>query len=538
MNGYDYLPWVVVLLVVLFCAWQQLRFQREADQRRQAEVTLRSAETMLQRMHQAIESASDAIGIGDSEGTSVYHNRAHAALFGYSVEELNAVPGSGVLLADANQAQEIFGCLRQGRSWSGEADVKTKAGRRIPAFVRADIIRDEAGHPVGILGVVTDITERRRMLSTLDAERQRLAVTLQSIAEGVITTDAAGRVERLNSVAEQLTGWQQAEAVGQPLSLIFPLLDEATREPRVTSLGYEADATPQQQGRILQTRNGRERLIATNAAGLSASGGDEQGLVIVFRDVTQERRDTEERERAKRLEALGLLAGGIAHDFANLLTAMIGHLTLVQAVQGLPSKVEFRLTEVERTAWRARDLTQQLLTFARGGSLDKKSVALGEVIRDSVALSLLVAPGVSITVDVPDDLWTVQADAGQLGQLIANLALNGVQAMGEQGELQIVARNLAPGARAAYLSASAIVHIQVTDTGCGIPAENLSKIFDPFFTTKKKGTGLGLATVYSIVKKHRGEIQVESAIGVGTTFQVYLPAEFVPAEGVDARLIG
>ena len=136
MNGYDYLPWVVVLLVVLFCAWQQLRFQREADQRRQAEVTLRSAETMLQRMHQAIESASDAIGIGDSEGTSVYHNRAHAALFGYSVEELNAVPGSGVLLADANQAQEIFGCLRQGRSWSGEADVKTKAGRRIPAFVR------------------------------------------------------------------------------------------------------------------------------------------------------------------------------------------------------------------------------------------------------------------------------------------------------------------------------------------------------------------------------------------------------------------
>lgn len=383
-----WLPWLLFALTLGAMYWW----------RRGVLLELREARISLQRISRAVESASEAIGIGDMEGTSLYHNQAHIELFGYTVDELNAVPEGGALFADKIVAAEIHASIREGRSWSGETDIKTKSGKRIPAFVRANIIRDERGRPVGIFGV--------------------------------------------------------------------------------------------------------------------------------FRDITVERSRAIEREQGNKLESLGLLAGGIAHDFANLLTIIISHLSLAQLTRGLPETVNSRLTEIERASWRAKDLTQQLLTFAKGGAPEKRTLQVEDLLRESVGFALQAASGGTTgQFEIARDLWLIDADAGQLGQVFNNIALNAVQAMNHRGSLRIVAENLRPGPQQGpSLASHSVVHVSITDTGPGIAPENLAKIFDPFFTTKKTGTGLGLATVYSIVKNHGGRLTVDSTVGVGTTFHIYLHA--------------
>ena len=527
MSAYLLLPWGLLAGVLVIGVWLLRRHEAVLRAHETTAAELRQTEQTLQRISQAVGSATDAIGIGDMAANSLYHNPAHQALFGYTVEELNAVEEPGALFADPGTAREIHQSIRAGRSWAGETEVKTKDGRRIPAFVRADIIRDGGGQPVGIFGVFTDITERRRIEQSLDTERQRLAITLQSIADGVITVDGHGRVERLNRVAEQLTGWMQNEAESQPLAVVFPLLHEQTRQPRTpvaTDWPGSRGALPEMDG-ILIKRDGGERLIAEKTTPLSGPAGAAGGMVVVFRDITEERRRAEEKERANKLESLGLLAGGIAHDFNNVLTVIMGHLSLVQLIPNVPEAATNGLRNIDRATWRARGLTQQLLTFAKGGEILKKTVQLSILIRESVGFAAVEAPAVKVSVEVAAELWPVEADATQLGQVVNNIALNAVQAMNGQGDLRVVARNhLLAEAKGPLDAGTRVVQVSLTDTGPGIPPENLRKIFDPFFTTKKTGTGLGLATVYSIVTKHGGRLEVQSEVGRGTTFHLFLPA--------------
>jgi nitrogen-specific signal transduction histidine kinase/CheY-like chemotaxis protein len=265
-------------------------------------------------------------------------------------------------------------------------------------------------------------------------------------------------------------------------------------------------------------------VIAESAAVIKTGDGQCSGAVVALRDVTRERRRADEVARAGKLESLGLMAGSIAHDFGNLLTAMVANLQLAQLDPGLTDPVKGRLDQIERAVWRARDVTQQLTTFAKGGTTVKKPIALEPLLREAsgfavqnttVQLRLQVAPG----------LWLVEADESQLVQVINNLAVNAVQAMPHGGLLLIAAENFSPeGDSHSPLGESRQVKITVADTGTGIPPEHLEKIFDPFFTTKPKGTGLGLATAYSVIKKHGGELRVESAVGRGTTFHLLLPA--------------
>jgi PAS domain S-box-containing protein len=404
------LPWGLLAMLLLLGLWLLRRHEAALRVQQDLAAELRRTEQTLQRISQAVESASDAIGIGDMEANSLYHNRAHHALFGYTVDELNAVEAPGALFADPVTAQEIHRSIRSGRSWVGETEVKTKDGRRIPAFVRADIIRDMTGQPVGIFGV--------------------------------------------------------------------------------------------------------------------------------FRDITEDRRRAEERERTAKLESLGLLAGGIAHDFNNILTVIIGHLSLVQITSGVPAPLNERLRSIEQATWRARGLTQQLLAFSRGNELMKQRVELPAIIEESVGLAVVEAPEVRVELVMAPDLSAVEADSSQLGQVINNLALNAVQAMDRKGVLQVTARNLVlAAAKGALPAGSRVVHVSVADTGSGISPENLRKIFDPFFTTKATGTGLGLATVYAIVTRHGGRMEVESVVGRGTTFHLYLPAMAADSRDSQARAL-
>jgi signal transduction histidine kinase/CheY-like chemotaxis protein len=250
-------------------------------------------------------------------------------------------------------------------------------------------------------------------------------------------------------------------------------------------------------------------------------------VVEHIRDITEKRRMEDEFLKAQKLESVGVLAGGIAHDFNNLLTVMLGNISLARMDRESPEKILERLSDTERACLRARDLTMQLLTFSRGGSPIKKTLPVGNILRDA-SIFALRGSGVKCQFFLPEDLWSAEVDEGQISQVISNLIINACQAMPNGGEIRISARNITIGDNHALsLKKGNYIQISFADSGIGIPEENLSRIFDPYFTTKSKGNGLGLATAYSIIQKHGGLITAESQVGSGATFTFYLPASEV-----------
>ena len=228
--------------------------------------------------------------------------------------------------------------------------------------------------------------------------------------------------------------------------------------------------------------------------------------------------------RAAKRESLELLAGGVAHDFNNLLTALLGNLSLARMDTALTGSVQEWLEEAEKAAGRARDLTHQLLTFAKGGEPIRRLVELGDYLREAAQFARQ-GSRVRCDVELPDDLWPAEVDAGQIGQVIHNLVLNAVQAMTAGGVVTVTARNVPrETARQLGLGSGHFVGVAVRDTGPGIKPEDMARIFQPYFTTKREGSGLGLATSQAIARRHYGALRVESPPGQGATFLLYLPA--------------
>ena len=247
----------------------------------------------------------------------------------------------------------------------------------------------------------------------------------------------------------------------------------------------------------------------------------------IFASVLERKRWETELIRTSKLESLGILAGGIAHDFNNVLMGILGSVSLSQLKIAEDHPVQEKLHDIERAVGRAKDLTHQLLTFSKGGAPVKRTVSLIDLIRETAGFSL-TGSSVYCELRTPNSLWPVKVDEGQISQVINNLMLNACQAMPDGGAISVRCENLTV-LRSGYdafplVNPGKYVKITLTDQGCGIPAEHLNKIFDPFFTTKERGTGLGLATTYSIIKKHFGHIRVESTPEVGTTFIILLPA--------------
>jgi nitrogen-specific signal transduction histidine kinase/CheY-like chemotaxis protein len=261
------------------------------------------------------------------------------------------------------------------------------------------------------------------------------------------------------------------------------------------------------------------------------------GVVLVFRDITARQRAEAERRKAETLEQLGLLAGGIAHDFNNLLTAIIGNISLASLLLSPDDEMAERLDDAKNASLRARDLAQQLLTFARGGAPIKKTASIGKLIQDTVSFSLRGSHNRS-EFEFGADLSSAEIDAGQISQVIANLVVNADQAMPNGGTLHVSCENFSYSATTTPavpdLAAGDYVRIRIRDEGVGIPAKYMKRIFDPYFTTKPKGSGLGLATAYSIIKNHNGLMTVESEVHVGATFTIYLPAALDQEMPVDA----
>ncbi|MEO8350768.1 MAG: ATP-binding protein, partial [Chthoniobacteraceae bacterium] len=370
--------------------------------------------------------------------------------------------------------------------------------------------------------------QRKRYERDLAEEKERLAVTLRSIGDGCVAINNDGTILLMNPVAETLTGWPQEEAVGCQIGDVFSLIDERTRRPRrkalrrIVETGSNFDFLGPA---VIVSRHETERIIETNAAPIRDPEDKKIGVVFVFRDITERHRIVEERQKAEKLESLGVAAGGIAHDFNNLLTAILGNLSLSLFRRDLDAETVERLTTAKKASLRAQDLAQQLLTFAKGGAPIKQTASVTQLIRDTVGFSLR-GSNVRAEFQIPDDLWPADIDAGQISQVIQNLAINADQAMPAGGTLNVSCSNfeLAADHSRLGLTPGRYLKISVKDEGIGIPESKLNKIFDPYFTTKPKGSGLGLATSYSIMKNHGGFIDVVSRPGSGTCFHLFLPA--------------
>jgi signal transduction histidine kinase/ActR/RegA family two-component response regulator len=274
--------------------------------------------------------------------------------------------------------------------------------------------------------------------------------------------------------------------------------------------------------KMLITKDGRKIPVETNAHLFNFNG--KPAVLSILRDITDRKRMEEEILKTRKIESLGTLAGGIAHDFNNILTAILGNISLAKMFINPEDKPFKRLSEAERASLRAKDLTRQLLTFTKGGEPVKKTASISELLKESAGFALR-GSNCRCEFFIPDNLFPVEMDKGQISQVVNNLVINAKEAMQEGGTIEVLAQNIEEEAKQAVpIPEGKYVKVSIKDYGIGIHEEHISKIFDPYFTTKEKGSGLGLATSYSIIRKHGGHITVESKIGVGTTFTFYLPA--------------
>jgi PAS domain S-box-containing protein len=375
---------------------------------------------------------------------------------------------------------------------------------------------------------VIALAQARKAEQALTAEKERLAVTLRSIADGVIVTDSSGRLVLINNVAEQMTGWTSEVAIGKPLTAVFRSVDPETRMRCETSAAALTVAAPGSIRRcsLLIARDLTERPIEESAATVCDDHGHAIGMVLVFRDITEALKAMEERAKANKLSALGLLAGGMASDFNNILTAIIGNVTMARTTMPESGTGMTALAEAERACIRARHLTWQLLTFSKGSIPTRKRLELSRVLTDTVTMTLR-GTNLQHTLDVAPDLWPVDADEAQLIQVFTNVLVNAREAMSHGGAIAIRAANVVESEdrleHALRVVPGRYVRVSIVDTGSGIPPEHLAKIFDPYFSTKHGGSGLGLATTHSIVKNHGGFVTVQSHSGRGTVMHINVP---------------
>ena len=375
-----------------------------------------------------------------------------------------------------------------------------------------------------------EIDEHERTQKTLAEEQKRLSTTLESIGEGIITTDLHGKIILMNGVAERFTGWKTEDALGRPANEILTITREEDGQPlenvvdRVLGSGQIVDPSS---ANLLIDRKGGVRQIAYIAAPIIDDDQQLQGVVLVLIDATDKRKMEQERLKISKLESVALLAGGIAHDFNNILTGILGNVSLLGMWLNGDTQVADCLTETQLACRRASELTQQLLTFAKGGSPVKKAVAIEKLIREHANFAVS-GSNVSCDLKIANDLSSAEADPSQLGQVVHNLVINGVQAMPGGGTITIMAENLEyeqdETSSVLTLESGRYLKISFIDHGAGIANDILPNIFDPYFTTREGGSGLGLAIAYSIIRKHNGHLLADSTPGQGATFTIYLPA--------------
>jgi PAS domain S-box-containing protein len=512
----DYLEIVFITFFLVFI--YSVHVNVDLRRRERAEASLRESEAQYRTL---VEAVPYGIQECDREGRITFANSAHARTHEYSAEEI--VEKTIFDLTSTEEERQDLRAYIEELIREQPAPVpyfgkdRTKSGRILDVRVDWDYRRDGQGNITGFVSLISDITERRRAEEGLKLFRHLMNRSNDSI---FVIDPASGKFLDVNHKACSDLGYTREDLLGRGVVDV----DEGVAD----DLAWEDHARQvRKRGSVMLVSEHRKRdgtLMPVEINVTCIGVGEREYMLAIVRDVTERRKMEAEMVKAQKLESLGVLAGGLAHDFNNLLTAILGNVSVAALHAGEDEKIIERLKEAEKATLRARDLTQQLITFSKGGEPIKKTVAVGKIMKEAASFALS-GSNVRCEFRIPDDVWPVEADEGQMGQALGNLLINAVQAMPKGGAVTFACDNVRAGDSPNLPPGEGeFVRIVVQDEGVGIPREHLASIFDPYFSTKETGSGLGLSTVYSIVKKHEGEIFVHSTPGEGTTFTVYLPA--------------
>ncbi len=482
-----------------------------------------------------LDSISELLALQDQELRVLWANRAAAESVGQTVPELigrhcyeiwhrRTEPCEGCPIVAAYK----LGCDQH-------AEITTPDNRTFE--LHAYLVRDEEQRVLGAVEMGADITARRRAEDALRTSEERLELALNAVSDGVWDWDVqAGTFQRSEEwyaltgyTPEELASWEEQQG-----SIIHPddydkIHAQVKRHLAGESERYRAEFRIRHQSGEWRWILGRGRVVERDDAGRALR------MIGTDTDITQRKNLESQLRQSQKMEAVGQLAGGVAHDFNNVLTAILGNVELLRSsLRGqMPSEDPAfdNLNQIEQAGQRAAVLTRQLLAFSRKQLLKPVPVDLAQTLRDmEKMLQRIIREDIALRLTCPEDLWQVEADPGQIEQIVLNLVLNARDAMPEGGEIELALANvtLDEGHCAEHVDAGPGPHavLTVRDTGCGMDAGIRQHIFEPFFTTKAvgEGTGLGLATVHGAVRQLRGHITVESETGQGTCFRIYLPA--------------
>jgi PAS domain S-box-containing protein len=518
----------VALCLLLLILWQAGRIRHQRTAARQAEAALRAAD---QRLRFLADSLREMVLAYDMNRKLIYANPAVEALTGYSVIEMETEQFiCWVDPRDRVRMMELWETLFQGNSFeSEEYRLITKDGRSKWAMASWGPIRDGFGRQVGVQGSERDVTGRKQAELALSESEERFRSVLESIAEWVWEADREGLITYTNSAIEPITGRSREALIGKS---ILELIHEDDRGEVLRRLPVLLRAKEGWQGWLIRChrKDGGLSYLEMSGAPIFDRTGELMGYRGVANDITGQRALEEQYRQAQRLESVGRLAAGVVHDVNNLLSLINGYSDRVFGSLDVHDPHRSQVEQIRLAGIRAENLTRQLLTFSRKPAAPARRLNLNTIIAgDHSMLGHLLGEDIELTTQLSPSLGDVLADAGQIHQILMNLAVNARDAMPTGGRLVIETGEvaLAPGdgGKEAEAAAGPFVRMVVTDTGPGIDSAIQERLFEPFFTTKApgRGTGLGLSTVRNMVRQSGGFIAVDSQPGKGTSFRVYLP---------------
>ncbi len=458
------------------------------------------------------------------DGILRFVNPRLAEMLDYEREDLTDKPA--IKFIDSTQRSSISGKMAFLDTWESkpgrtELICLKKNGQKIELELIARVI-SYYGKPA-IHGTIVDTTSRKQALEVILAGEERFRTLANSSHDIISESDPDGILMYLSENTKDILGYDHYNLINTSVfNLMHPDDIKTVAKELLLALRHNTSV------RIIfryRHKKGNWRWFEGSGRAYETGSGEKR-VVVVSRDITSRKQKEAEVLKASKLESIGVLAGGIAHDFNNILTVILGNVSLARSYLSGPDSEPGRiLSEAERACAQAQKLTNQLLTFSKGGAPVTNTASIAQLLYETSEFAL---HGSNIRCDIhfDDNLWLVKIDQDQMAQVVHNLIINASQAMPEGGAIQIYAENNHfTENNDLPLSAGDFVKIAFKDRGQGIQEENLTKIFDPYFTTKDKGSGLGLATAYSIVKNHNGFLTAESTVGLGTTFYVYLPAD-------------
>jgi PAS domain S-box-containing protein len=521
--------------VELTNANDQLR--QEITGRKQLEVELEDTNKFLKNILDS--SSSISIVSTDLEQNVLFWNKGAENIFGYKAEEIVGRQKIDILYPD-DETKEIVNEIRSlivkdKKNMNKEVKQITREGRTLWVNLNLTPSFDERGNVIGILGIGEDITERKKMDESLRESEEKYRTILESIEEGYFEADLTGNFTFLNDALCKISGYTRDELLGMN-NRQYTAPKTAKKMYQIFNQVYRTGKLARVMDYEIITKDRSTKILEMSAYLIRGSEGEPIGFRGVVRDVTERKRAEEEKKTleaqlqyAQRMEALGTLAGGIAHNFNNLLMGIQGNTTLMLLGADSAHPHYENLKIIEKLVDSGSKLTKQLLGYARKGRYEIKPLSVNRVIEETSETFSTTKKDITVHRELADNLHVVQADQGQIEQVLWNLYVNAADAMSAGGELFLKTGNVTSHDmkdKPYKAKPGNYVLVMVRDTGTGMDRKTMERIFEPFFTTKglAEGTGLGLASVYGMVKAHGGYIDVESKKGRGTTFSIYLPA--------------